>query len=208
MLARGYGACAALTAPTTAFARMTAAAYGIRAPQIVPNGRRPRSTTRTAEPAEAVFTAGRLWDEGKNMAALDRAARRVTVPVFAAGPLNGPNGAAIALSHIEALGPLGEAGIQGWLSRRPIFASVPLYEPFGLAVLEAAQAGCALVLSDIPTLRELWDHAAVFVDPRDEGERSLPPSMVSSAIPLFGRGSAMPRASARTATPLNGWPPG
>jgi glycosyltransferase involved in cell wall biosynthesis len=38
------------------------------------------------------------------------------------------------------------------------------YEPFGLAVLEAAQAGCAVVLSDIPTFRELWDCAAVFVD--------------------------------------------
>ena len=39
------------------------------------------------------------------------------------------------------------------------------YEPFGLAVLEAAQAGCALVLSDIPTFRELWDGAAMFVPP-------------------------------------------
>jgi glycosyltransferase involved in cell wall biosynthesis len=42
-----------------------------------------------------------------------------------------------------------------------------LYEPFGLAVLEAAQAGCALVLSDIPTFRELWDEAALFVPPSD-----------------------------------------
>ena len=28
-------------------------------------------------------------------------------------------------------------------------------------------AGCALVLGDIPSLRELWDGAARFVDPRD-----------------------------------------
>jgi glycosyltransferase involved in cell wall biosynthesis len=35
-------------------------------------------------------------------------------------------------------------------------------------VLEAAQAGCAIVLSDIPTFRELWDDAALFVDPQDE----------------------------------------
>ena len=34
-------------------------------------------------------------------------------------------------------------------------------------MLEAASAGCALVLSDIPTFRELWDGAALFVDPRD-----------------------------------------
>jgi glycosyltransferase involved in cell wall biosynthesis len=43
-----------------------------------------------------------------------------------------------------------------------------LYEPFGLSVLEAAQAGCALVLSDIPTFRELWDGAAIFIDPASE----------------------------------------
>jgi glycogen synthase len=48
-----------------------------------------------------------------------------------------------------------------------VFASPARYEPFGLAVLEAAQAGAALVLSDIPTFRELWDGAAVFLDPDD-----------------------------------------
>ena len=49
------------------------------------------------------------------------------------------------------------------LPTRPIFVSVSRYEPFGLAVLEAAHAGCALVLSDIPTFRELWQGAASFV---------------------------------------------
>ena len=34
-------------------------------------------------------------------------------------------------------------------------------------MLEAAQAARPLVLSDIPTFRELWDHAAVFVPPGD-----------------------------------------
>ena len=49
-----------------------------------------------------------------------------------------------------------------------IFAHPARYEPFGLAVLEAANAGCALVLGDIPSLREQWDRAAVFVAPGDE----------------------------------------
>jgi glycosyltransferase involved in cell wall biosynthesis len=34
-------------------------------------------------------------------------------------------------------------------------------------VLEAAQAGCALVLSDTRTFRELWSGAALFVKPTD-----------------------------------------
>jgi glycosyltransferase involved in cell wall biosynthesis len=49
-----------------------------------------------------------------------------------------------------------------------VFVSTALYEPFGLAVLEAAAAGCALILSDIPSFRELWGDVAIFVDPHDE----------------------------------------
>ncbi|HEX8167436.1 MAG TPA: glycosyltransferase family 4 protein [Beijerinckiaceae bacterium] len=169
LLSRGYRAADALTAPTAAFARMTAAAYGIPEPFVVRNGRRPSPRPEaSAAPADLVFTAGRLWDEGKNLLALDRAAARLTVPVVAAGPLMGPNGAAVALPHLRTLGRLSDKEVRGWLARLPAFVSVPRYEPFGLAVLEAAQAGCALVLSDIPTLRELWDGAALFVDPQDD----------------------------------------
>jgi glycosyltransferase involved in cell wall biosynthesis len=52
------------------------------------------------------------------------------------------------------------------MDRAAVFVACPLYEPFGLSALEAAASGCALVLSDIPTLRELWDGAALFADPR------------------------------------------
>src|SRR5207244_3630962 len=50
-----------------------------------------------------------------------------------------------------------------------IYALPARYEPFGLSALEAALAGCALVLGDIPSLRELWDGAARFVPPDDAG---------------------------------------
>jgi glycosyltransferase involved in cell wall biosynthesis len=174
LLGRGYRDADALAAPTMAFARMTAAAYGIPEPHVVRNGRRPPprpdepAAPAPQAPADLVFTAGRLWDEGKNLAVLDRAAARLSVPIVAAGPLMGPNGATVALPHLETLGRLSDEEVRTWLARRPVFASVPRYEPFGLAALEAAQAGCALVLSDIPTLRELWDGAAVFVDPDDD----------------------------------------
>jgi glycosyltransferase involved in cell wall biosynthesis len=35
-------------------------------------------------------------------------------------------------------------------------------------VLEAALAGCALVLGDVESLRELWEGNALFVPPNDE----------------------------------------
>ena len=56
----------------------------------------------------------------------------------------------------------------GWLGRAAIFALPARYEPFGLAVLEAAMSECALVLGDIPSLRELWQDAALFADPDDD----------------------------------------
>ena len=113
------------------------------------------------------FTAGRLWDEGKNIATLDRAAACLAVPFQAAGPLVGPNGQRVALAHLHPLGAIDERKLAGCLSARPVFVSAARYEPFGLAVLEAALAGCPLVLADIPTFRELWEEVALFVDPGD-----------------------------------------
>jgi glycosyltransferase involved in cell wall biosynthesis len=170
---RGYLAADAIVAPTAAFAEATRLAYGLPvAPTVVRNGR--RTADLPAAPAEpVVFTAGRLWDDGKNLATLDRAAARLSRPVLAAGPLAGPNGARIALKHVRALGGLDDRQIAQRLSARPVFVSTARYEPFGLAVLEAAQAGCALVLSDIPTFRELWSGTAIFVPADDDQALAL-----------------------------------
>jgi glycosyltransferase involved in cell wall biosynthesis len=89
------------------------------------------------------------------------------VPFQMAGPVKSPDGDIIEIRHAHPVGSLSELELARWLAAKPVFASAARYEPFGLAVLEAAQAGCALVLADIPTLRELWDGAAVFVDPLD-----------------------------------------
>jgi glycosyltransferase involved in cell wall biosynthesis len=66
------------------------------------------------------------------------------------------------------MGDLRHDELRSRMQHASIFVSPALYEPFGLSVLEAASAGCALVLSDIPTFRELWDGAALFVDPQDD----------------------------------------
>lgn len=170
LVARGYEAADALVAPSAAFARATAAAYGRPEPFVVHNGRAAGAFAPGTPAGEAVvLTAGRLWDEAKDIALLDRAAAQVDVPVLAAGPTRGPNGVSIDLRHLRALGPLGGAELGRRLAARPIFCSPARYEPFGLAVLEAAAAGCALILSDIPTFRELWSEAALFVAPDDAG---------------------------------------
>ncbi|HEX9932114.1 MAG TPA: glycosyltransferase family 4 protein [Allosphingosinicella sp.] len=164
----GLNAADAVVAPTAAFGAATQRVYRLEEPpRTVHNGRSPVALPRQA-PHDFVFTAGRLWDEGKNLDTLDAAAERIPVPVRAAGPLQGPNGARVIFDNIHCLGNLGEEELARWLSARPVFVSAALYEPFGLAVLEAASAGCPLILSDIPTFRELWDDVAIFVPPRDE----------------------------------------
>ena len=167
---RGLLACARTVAPTRAFAEAVRAEYALeQAPAAVWNGRRaPDPAAPTPEPSQAyVMTAGRLWDESKGMAVLDAAAARLSVPVLAAGPLAAPGGGAAAFAHLRATGLLPAAELQARLAGAAAFVSPSLYEPFGLAVLEAAQAARPLVLSDIATFRELWDGAAVFVPPRD-----------------------------------------
>jgi|tagenome__1003787_1003787.scaffolds.fasta_scaffold20978920_3 glycosyltransferase involved in cell wall biosynthesis len=169
LVERGLNRAATVVAPSIAFAAETARIYDLSTPVLfVHNGRSPAGTTQVAQ-ADFVFTVSRLWDEGKNVATLDAAAARLGVPFQAAGPVYGPNGATIYLENVRALGEVGHAPLKGLLAAQPIFASAALYEPFGLSVLEAAQAGCALVLSDIPTHREIWGGAAIFVAARDDG---------------------------------------
>ncbi len=164
-LRNGYAACDRLIAPSRAFGDATARRYGV-VPQIVHNGR-DTMTTAAAPKKPVALTSGRLWDDGKNFRTLDRAAARMRRKVRTAGSLRGPNGEHVACENAASLGHLSSEALASELAEAAVFVSPALYEPFGLGVLEAAQAGCALVLSDIPTFRELWAEAAIFVSPLD-----------------------------------------
>lgn len=122
-----------------------------------------------AERSQTVVSAGRWWDESKGGATLDQAARDCDWPVLMLGADRGPNGALIDIRNADHRGQLGHDDAATLIAGAGIFVSPSIYEPFGLAVLEAARAGVPLVLADIPTFRELWDGAAVFFPPRDAG---------------------------------------
>ena len=167
LMAAGLRAADAVVAPSAAFAADLQRTYALSAPpSVVHNGRTaPVSAPDTppAPPADAVFTAGRLWDEVKATPLLDQVAARIDAPFRAAGPLVGPQGQGVEVRHLHHLGTLGDAALARELAARPIFVSAARFEPFGLAVLEAAAAGCPLVLSDLDTFRELWTGAALLV---------------------------------------------
>ncbi len=55
-----------------------------------------------------------------------------------------------------------------WLySNASLFVYPSLFEGFGIPPLEAMTLNCPVILSDIPVFRELYDGAALFVDPHD-----------------------------------------
>jgi glycosyltransferase involved in cell wall biosynthesis len=88
--------------------------------------------------------------------------------VFVAGRQQNPDSASrFDACSVHMLGQLSPRALTRWMARAPIFALPALYEPFGLSALEAGLSGCALVLGDIPSLRETWADAATYVDPRN-----------------------------------------
>lgn len=165
----GFRSAGAVAAPSRAMLAAIGRHYGVRGGSVVPNG---RDAARYAPGPKrpVILTAGRLWDPAKNLALLAEVAETLAWPVLAAGALTPPHGNRVAgMGSVHLLGPLEPDVMAERLACAAIYALPARYEPFGLSILEAALAGCALVLGDVPSLRELWDGVAIFVPP-DEPE--------------------------------------
>jgi glycogen(starch) synthase len=160
------GASNLVVAPTHAMLDCLQRHYGpLPATRVICNG----SSRRAPEVRKTrlIFAAGRLWDAGKNIKALAAAAQGLPWPVCIAGPDRAPDGTQHEFANVCMLGQFGSAHVLRWFARASIYALPARYEPFGLSILEAALARCALVLGDLPSLRETWDGAALFIAPDD-----------------------------------------
>jgi glycogen(starch) synthase len=157
-----------IVAPTAAMLAAIEENYGgLRRTAVIPNGR-DSSLYHAGERELFILTAGRLWDEAKNLQVLQSIAPRLSCPVYVAGECTSPDGNGHTVGNaIRSLGKLPPADLASWFSRAAIYALPARYEPFGLSALEAALSGCALVLGDIPSLREVWGDTALFVSPND-----------------------------------------
>ncbi|MEX0762441.1 MAG: glycosyltransferase family 4 protein [Dehalococcoidia bacterium] len=164
---RGIQGANMVAAPTEAMLASLDRHYGpISVKRVISNGRDPALFPPAAK-EPIVFAAGRVWDEAKNIAALDESAPDLTWPVYVAGDDMNPNGQRATTRNVRFTGRLDLSDMASMYGRASIYCLPARYEPFGLSALEAGLAGCALVLGDIPTLREVWDEAAVFV-PTDD----------------------------------------
>ena len=153
--------------PTQAMLSALERYYGrLRRSRIVPNGRDATPFPPT-DKKPFILAVGRLWDEAKNIAMLDKIAPSLSWPIYVAGEERHPVRGRVHYHSVKSLGRLSPPILTSWLSQAAIYALPARYEPFGLSVLEAGLAGCALVLGDIPSLREIWDGAALFIPPDD-----------------------------------------
>lgn len=163
----GLRAATFVIAPSQAALAELQRCYGhLPATGVIPNGRYPAGfLIERKQPV--VLSAGRIWDEAKNIALLGDVQPLVRWPIEVAGDDSHPGGGRRPARNVRLLGRLSETELARHYARAAIYCLPARYEPFGLSVLEAALSGCALVLGDIPSLRENWNGIAQFADPDD-----------------------------------------
>ncbi len=132
----------------------------------IPNG---VSVAAAVEPVPErklqAVTAGRLWDEAKGLDTLRHwEGDTPPMPLLIAGDnaLDAGTPPTAWPPHLKNLGPLSRSDLHQHFRESAIYLCTSRYEPFGLAPLEAALCGCAVVARDLPSLREVWADAALF----------------------------------------------
>ena len=199
---RGLQAAQLVAAPTHAMLSALEAHYGpFKETCVVPNGRDAALFTPGAGKEPFVFSAGRLWDDAKNIRALAEIAPRLPWPICVAGDMTPPDGGEERrFDDVRLLGSLPPGQVADWMARAAIYALPAKYEPFGLSALEAGLSGCALVLSGIESLREVWGDAALFVPPDDRNALCAAIRRLAEDAQLRAELAARALAQARTYT--------
>jgi glycosyltransferase involved in cell wall biosynthesis len=161
LVTQGLQSCDAIASPTRWMALELARHYKDLPPSyVIRNGRSlvsPESRVRTMQ----AVTSGPVWDEAKNIEMLR--AVNASIPIYVAGERqwgNSPGPRQIGRSIL--LGSLPQASLLALFARSSIYIATSIYEPFGMAPLEAALCGCAVVANDIASLREVWGDAALY----------------------------------------------
>jgi glycosyltransferase involved in cell wall biosynthesis len=129
-----------------------------RKTSVISNGRSIAAGHLWRRKSQAV-TAGRLWDEAKNISMLRNV--HPPMPLVIAGEAREDTDVS-AFNDATFMGALPEKDLLALFRDSSIYICTSIYEPFGLAPLEAAQCGCAVVANDIPSLREVWQDGALY----------------------------------------------
>lgn len=190
MVQEGLDGADAVTAPTVWMAEALGRNFYMRGDvRVIANGRSLRPVHAGERPLQAV-SVGRLWDEAKGLRTLLEV--KSAVPIVVAGEAEFEDEA--AEMPVWFAGSLSEEEVLELFRQSAIYIAASVYEPFGLAPLEAALCGCAVVARDIPSLREVWGSAATYFRDVRELEVILEAFAVRPERLKAARGAAMRRA--------------
>lgn len=155
-----------VVAPSAAALHELTTAFGpVPECRVIPPGRSPRRFLPGTKD-DLILSAGCFGDAARALPALAEVAREVAWPV--AVLVDGASDdEALASRPVRLVQGTSPDRLAAWYGRASVFALPCRYDPSGLSALEAALAGCALVLGDVPSLRETWEGAALFVTPGD-----------------------------------------
>ena len=146
--------------------------------RVIYNGRTPASLDPGFEKEDLILTVGRIWDAGKQVSLLVERPLPGRVVIVGSDREPGREGMRAlpeARANVEYLSTRPEPELSRLYGRAAIYVATSCYEPFGLAPLEAALSGCALLMNDNPVFHELWGNCAVYYQKNDaeDLERSV-----------------------------------
>ena len=160
----GIGRADAIVAPTQWMLDALGANFALPTESyVIPNGcTLPPARLEPLRKLQAV-TAGRLWDEAKNLRILEQV--ESSIPILIAGAVKCESASfRPSLARLQFLGNLEPSSLHKLFRQSAIYICTSIYEPFGFAPIEAAQCGCIVVANDIPSLREVWGDSALFFE--------------------------------------------
>lgn len=139
--------------------------------KVIYPGRRPPSPSRSHK-ENLIFAAGELRDAASNQSAIKAVAPQLALEahgwsIYGLGDRPCPTNPSSQRLQDQHYSTVSNQPSTDWLARASIYTLPARYAALGLGVFEAAWAGCALVLGDIPSLCEIWQDAAAYAPPDD-----------------------------------------
>jgi glycosyltransferase involved in cell wall biosynthesis len=195
VVSRGLAQADAVVAPTRWMLTELCNYYYVPAQRaVIANGRTaPISGVRRARRIQAV-TIGRLWDEGKNVRLLEDVDS--PMPLLVGGELSLDAEPPFTSARLRLLGQLSAEAVLNLFAESSIYIATSRYEPFGLAPVEAALSGCAIVAHDVASLREVWGESAFYFS--DAGDLTLLLHALHADRALMSRSANKARARAQS----------
>jgi len=166
---------------------------------VIHYGRNPVLFNPYVKKEDSVLSVGRLVDPAKQVNLLTL--QKQTVPVCIVGTETLEQKPATFRADVKftdgctgvaVRGAQTETQLRLLYSKAAMYAGTARYEPAGMNLIEAALSRCALILNDIPSLREIWGQAAVYFRTNDA-------ESLAEAVRILGADPQMLRSFANRA---------